>query len=80
MRIFRQSKSDEVRLWNAEVSYKLKEAWTFSVRGYDILNQTKSIGYTVNAQGRTQEVYNTLPRFVMFTVKYSFDFKPKKRN
>lgn len=65
-------------LWNAEVRYKLKDAWTFSVRGYDILNQMKSIQYSVNAQGRTQEMYNILPRFVMLTVKYNFDFKPKK--
>lgn len=67
-------------LWNAEVRYKLKDAWTFSVRGYDILNQMKSIQYSVNAQGRTQEMYNILPRFVMLTVKYNFDFKPKKHN
>ena len=65
-------------LWNAEVSYKLKNAWTFSVRGYDILHQMKQVQYAVNAQGRTQEMYNILPRFVMFTLQYSFDFKPKK--
>ena len=65
-------------IWNAQVSYKLKNAWTFSVRGYDILNQIKNVQYVVNAQGRTQEMYNILPRFVMLTVKYNFDFKPKK--
>lgn len=66
-------------LWNADISYRLKNAWTFSIRGYDILNQMKEIQYTVNAQGRTQEMYNILPRFVMLTVQYKFDFKPKKR-
>lgn len=65
-------------LWNAEVSYKLKNAWTFSIRGYDILHQMKQVQYAVNAQGRTQEMYNILPRFVMFSVQYTFDFKPKK--
>lgn len=49
-----------------------------SIRGYDILHQMKQVQYAVNAQGRTQEMYNILPRFVMFSVQYTFDFKPKK--
>lgn len=66
-------------IWNANLIYKMKNGVEFGLYGVDLLNQRRGISYSVNAQGRTQTEVNVLPRYVMFTLGYSMDFKPKKR-
>lgn len=71
--------NDNVLLWNAWGSYSmLKGALLFRIKANDILAQTKGISYSVNAQGRTETRYQTLPRYVTLTVEYKFDFRPKR--
>lgn len=65
-------------LWNASVQKSiLKGALTFKLQAVDILGQLSTIEYRVNAQGRTETWNNTLPRYVMFSVAYRFNFMPK---
>ena len=47
---------------------------------YDILGQISNVRHVLNAQGRTEMWYNTLPRYFMFHVSYRFNKKPKERN
>lgn len=71
--------NDNVLLWNAWASYSmLKGALLFRLKANDILAQTKGISYSINAQGRTETRYQTLPRYVSLTVEYKFDFRPKR--
>lgn len=65
-------------IWNASVQKSiLKGALTFKLNAVDILGQLSNITQVVNAQGRTEEWSNTLPRYVMLTVSYRFNFTPK---
>lgn len=66
--------------WNAELGYSmLKGALKFTVNANDILNQLNEIHSFVDATGRTQSVTTALPRYVMLSVHYRFDFKPKSK-
>lgn len=67
-------------IWNADLSYSLRQGqWRFVLDAKDILNQNKGIVYMVNAQGRTQTLDTVLPRYLMLSVQYFFDFKPKRK-
>lgn len=73
-------KMNDVNLfWNAEIGYSiLKGVLRFSIEAKDILNQQQELIAEVSAAGRSQSIYMTLPRYVMLTVHYRFDFKPKR--
>lgn len=65
-------------LWNASVQKSfIKGALTVKLQAVDILGQLSAISYSVNAQGRTEVWTNSLPRYVMLTVGYRFNFTPK---
>ena len=49
----------------------------FSLDGYDLLRQIKSISYIVNAYGRSESWSNTVPSYVMLRLRYHIDIKPK---
>lgn len=57
---------------NANLRYQLNSRWSIRVEGYDLLGQQKPYTNVVSATGRTQTIVNTLPRYVMLTVAYSF--------
>ena len=74
------SMNDINYIWNASLEYLIqKGTWRISLDAKDILNQNKGINYYVNASGRTQTLNTVLPRYLMLSVHYRFDFKPKKR-
>lgn len=69
-------------IWNLSVarSFLKGNALTLRLSGFDILKSVKQIVTTVNAQGRTESWYNSLPRYIMITAAYRFDMKPKKHD
>ena len=74
------SMNDVNYIWNASLEYLIqKGTWRISLDAKDILNQNKGINYYVNASGRTQTLNTVLPRYLMLSLHYRFDFKPKKR-
>ena len=67
-------------LWDAQLGYRIaKGVWRITLDAKDILNQNKGIRYIVNATGRTQTLNTVLPRYLMLSVHYRFDFKPKRK-
>ena len=74
------SMNDVNFIWNASLEYLIKKGvWRISLDAKDILNQNKGISYYVNASGRTQTLNTVLPRYLMLSLHYRFDFKPKKK-
>ena len=67
-------------VWNARATKSiLKGRITFAVDAFDILHQLRKVDRYVNAQGRVETYYNTVPRYVMFHAMYKFNVMPKKR-
>ena len=65
---------------NASLSQSfLKGKLIARVEGFDLLHQISSTQYAVNAQGRTETWYRSLPRYVMFHLVYHWNKNPKKR-
>lgn len=65
-------------LWNATVSKSIMQGkMAFKLTAYDILNSVKSYSTVVNTIGRIETWKNTLPRYIMASVSYRFDMKPK---
>lgn len=67
-------------VWNARLSKGfLKNKLTVALDGFDILNQLKSTTFTLNAQGRTEQWTNSLPRYAMFHIAYKFTTGAKRQ-
>lgn len=67
-------------VWNAQFSHSLlKGRCTLKLIAFDILHQLSSKRYSMNAQGRTETWYNSLPRYLMFSLAYKISKKPKKK-
>lgn len=67
-------------VWNARLSQSLLGgSMIIALDGYDILRQLSNIRYTLNAQGRTEVWTNTVPGYIMATLTYRLNVKPKKR-
>ena len=65
---------------NASLSQSfLKGKLIARLEGFDLLHQISSTQYAVNAQGRTETWYRSLPRYVMFHLVYHWNKNPKKR-
>lgn len=66
--------TDEL-LWNAQLSASFLErnALTFSVQVYDILQQQSNISRTVSALSRRDTETNAIYNYVMFNVSYKFN-------
>ena len=50
------------------------------IEAFDLLHQLSSTQYTVNAQGRTETWYRSLPHYVMLHLVYHWNKNPKKSN
>ena len=48
------------------------------IEAFDILHQLSNTQYTVNAQGRTETWYHSLPHYVMAHLVYHWNRNPKK--
>jgi len=67
-------------IWDAQLGYSIaKGVWRITLDAKDILNQNKGIKYSVSATGRTQTLNTVLPRYLMLSVHYRFDFKPRRK-
>ena len=49
------------------------------IEAFDILHQLNNTQYTVNAQGRTETCYRSLPHYVMAHLVYHWNKNPKKK-
>ncbi|MEG1729952.1 MAG: hypothetical protein RR280_10485, partial [Bacteroidaceae bacterium] len=49
------------------------------IEAFDLLHQLSSTQYEVNAQGRTETWYRSLPNYVMLHLVYHWNKNPKKR-
>ena len=49
------------------------------IEAFDLLHQLSNTQYTVNAQGRTETYYRSLPHYVMFHAVWHFNKNPKKK-
>lgn len=66
-------------LWNASATKSiLRGNLIFKITAFDILGQIDPIRLTINAQGRTEAWYNTLPRYAMLTITWRFNRTPSK--
>lgn len=68
-------------VWNASLSRALGKSkqWVVKMIGFDLLRQLSNVKHIVNAQGRTETWYNTVPSYATLHVVYRLDIKPKKR-
>ncbi len=67
-------------VWNAQLTRPfLKGSVVAKLQAYDILHQLSTRQYSVNAQGRTETWYNSIPRYVIFSLAYKFIRKPNKK-
>lgn len=65
---------------NASISQPfLKGKLIARIEAFDILHRLSSTQYVVNAQGRTETWYRSLPHYVMFHLVYHWNRNPKKQ-
>ena len=65
---------------NASLSQSLwKGRLIARIEAFDLLHQVSSTQYTVNAQGRTETWYRSLPHYVMFHLVYHWNRTPKSK-
>lgn len=74
-----QSLNTDDFVMNASISQPFfKGRLLINIEAYDILHQLSSTTYEVNAQGRTETWYRTLPNYVMLHIVYRWSKNPKK--
>lgn len=68
-------------IMNALLSYALGKTgkWVIRAEGRDILNHRKPVHYIMNAQGRTETWYKTVPSYWMLHLIYQFKRIPKSK-
>lgn len=81
---FRRGYADEVMntseyVWNATLTKNFKRpAIALKLTAADILGSAKHVYTSVDAQGRVETWRQTMPRYVMLSVIYRLDMKPRK--
>ena len=61
-------------VWNASISRSfMKKKFTARLEMFDILHQLTNTNIYVNAQGRSETVTNTLPRYAMLHLQWNFN-------
>ena len=64
---------------NASISQPfLKGKLIARIEAFDLLHQLSNTQYSVNAQGRTETWYRSLPHYVMLHLVYHWNKNPKK--
>ena len=73
--------NDNNLIWNAELtrSFLKNKNLILKLDGFDILGQLDNVLSEVNAQGRTETWYNTVPRYAMLHLIYRLNIQPKKK-
>ena len=65
-------------VWNALLTQSIiKGRLALKVQAFDLLHQLQTKRSTVNAQGRTETWYNSVPRYVMASIVFTMN-KGKK--
>ena len=65
---------------NASLSQPmLKGRLVARVEAFDLLHRLSQVQYEVNAQGRVETWYRSLPHYIMLHIVYNFNLNPKKR-
>lgn len=69
-------------VWNASLqkAFGKRKQWLVKAVGFDLLQQLASVRRSINAQGRTEIRYNTIPSYATLNLVYRLDVKPKKKN
>ena len=66
-------------IWNAIISRSfMNEKLTLKLQAFDILHELSNKRYSVDAQGRTETLYNSIPNYVMLSASYRFSQTPKR--
>ena len=67
-------------VWNIRVAKKfMKGRLTVMLDGFDILNNISNVRQTLNAQGRTETWYMSIPRYAMLHAVYRFSKSPQRK-
>jgi hypothetical protein len=65
---------------NASLSRSIiKNKLVARIEAYDLLHQLSNTRYEVNAQGRTETVYRSLPHYIMLHMIYHWNRNPKRK-
>ena len=56
----------------------MNEKLTLKLQAFDILHELSNKRYSVDAQGRTETLYNSIPNYVMLSASYRFSQTPKR--
>lgn len=68
-------------VWNIRVVKKfMKGRLNIMLDGFDVLNNISNVRQSLNAQGRTETWYMSIPRYVMLHAVYKFNKSPKKKD
>jgi len=74
------SMNDNNLVWNARLTRPvLNGRLVLKLDAFDILHQLKKVDRVINAQGRTERFYNTLPRYLLVHAVYKFNIIPKNK-
>ena len=66
-------------VWNAQLTQNIIRGWlALKVQAFDLLHQLSTKRYSVNAQGRTETWYNSVPRYVMASLAFTLNKGKKK--
>lgn len=67
-------------VWNLTLSKAFGRSKAFLVKaiGFDILHNLPNVRQFVDAQGRTETRYNTIPAYAVLSLTYRLDIKPRK--
>lgn len=66
-------------VWNAQLTHPLFKGMVIAkMQVFDILHQLSNKSFHVDAQGRTETWYNTIPRYMMFSLAFKMHKKNKK--
>ena len=73
------SMNDDCLIWNAQISrsFGRQREWVVKLTGRDLLRQISNVRRTLDALGRTETHYNTMPAYVLLSLTYHF--KPKAK-
>lgn len=72
--------NDNNLLWNLRLSRPFfKGNLVVKVDAFDLFHQLKKVDRTINAQGRVEKYYNTVPRYVLLHAIYRFHSAKRKK-
>ena len=76
------SMNDDHLVWNLNLSraFLKSKALVLRLEAHDILGQLSDVYTVINAQGRTDTWYNSMPRYALLHVCYKFNSMAKKKS